>query len=395
MPPLKRTLGCTLLLLTLGAQEAYARIKLITLPVRDRVEVQLQHPNTTLIEEERTVPLIQGRNEIDFAWANTHIDPSTIVFRVVKHSNPSMKTNILSVSYPPNEAALTWAVSANQAGAATIRISYVINNLSKHYHYRARIDQAEKIMVLSQFMRVKNDANEGFEDSFVSIEGGQRFSLPLDINATQEVLVTRYPALPVKKLYLINPEQYGYEDRAQDKLKVPMFYQLDNTEQAGLGKMPLAAGKVRLFQEDGHGTVAFLGEDRATYTALGDDMKLRVGQAKDIVVKRTIERKKRKRVEGNLYDYDITVKYSIENFKNQAVTLQIEESPQALRNEVRHSYRAVQWSISPKTTFLKGLDKTETSQDKLVFHVALPAKDGTAKAKKIEHKLNLIIKNEW
>ena len=392
---MRHALTCTLILLTLNAQDVYARIKLITLPVRDRVEIQLQHPTTTLIEEERTVPLIQGRNDIDFAWANTHIDPSTLVFRVIKHSNPSMQTNVLSVSYPPNEAAVTWAVSANQAGAAQIRISYVIDNLNEHYHYRARIDHDEKMLSLSQFIRVKNNANEGFDHSFVTLAGNQRLPLPLDINATQEVMISRYAKIPVKKLYLINPLQYGYEDRAQDKLKVPMFYQLDNTKAAGLGTRPLAAGKVRLFQEDGQGSVAFLGEDRAPFTALGDDLKLRIGQAKDIVVKRTIKQKKRKRVEGNLYDYDVVVEYRIENFKNQTVTLQIEESAQAIRNEIRHSYRDVQWSLGRKTTFSSSLDKTESNHDKLVFKVTLAAKDGEAKAKKIKHKLNLIMKNEW
>ena len=39
---------------------ALARIKLITLPVRERVEIQLDNPNATLVEEERIVPLVSG-----------------------------------------------------------------------------------------------------------------------------------------------------------------------------------------------------------------------------------------------------------------------------------------------------------------------------------------------
>jgi len=64
-------------------RSAEARIKLITLPVRERVEIQLDHPHVTLVEEERIVPLVEGVNQVDFSWANTHIDPNTIVFRVV------------------------------------------------------------------------------------------------------------------------------------------------------------------------------------------------------------------------------------------------------------------------------------------------------------------------
>src|SRR3954463_2377751 len=62
---------------------AEARIKLITLPVRERVEIQLDHESATLVEEERIVPLVKGDNQVDFSWANTQIDPNTIVFRVI------------------------------------------------------------------------------------------------------------------------------------------------------------------------------------------------------------------------------------------------------------------------------------------------------------------------
>ncbi|MCP4041661.1 MAG: hypothetical protein GY731_06850, partial [Gammaproteobacteria bacterium] len=70
-----------LLLVPLG--EAMARIKLITLPVRERVEIQLDNPHATLVEEERLVPLLEGTNQVDFSWANTSIQPDSIVFRVV------------------------------------------------------------------------------------------------------------------------------------------------------------------------------------------------------------------------------------------------------------------------------------------------------------------------
>ena len=39
---------------------AFGRIKLITLPKRERVEIQLDNPSVTLVEEERVVPLVKG-----------------------------------------------------------------------------------------------------------------------------------------------------------------------------------------------------------------------------------------------------------------------------------------------------------------------------------------------
>src|SRR3954451_12845678 len=86
----------------LFSNQASARVKLITLPVRERVEIQLDNPGATLVEEERIVPLVKGDNQVDFSWAKTQIDPNTIVFRVVgPAAGVAIEVNVLSGSYPP------------------------------------------------------------------------------------------------------------------------------------------------------------------------------------------------------------------------------------------------------------------------------------------------------
>ena len=80
----KSVLGVSLLSATciLGlVKPAGASVKLITLPPRERVELQLDNPNVTLVEEERIVPLNAGVNEVVFAWANANIDKASIQFR--------------------------------------------------------------------------------------------------------------------------------------------------------------------------------------------------------------------------------------------------------------------------------------------------------------------------
>ncbi len=73
----------------------FAGIRLITLPPRERVEIQLDHARVTLVEEERRVPLTQGINEVVFAWANTSIDRSSIQLRPL---NGPGKVEVLSAS---------------------------------------------------------------------------------------------------------------------------------------------------------------------------------------------------------------------------------------------------------------------------------------------------------
>ena len=110
-----------LVVLAMMAPPAVARIKLITLPKRERVEIQLDQPNVTLVEEERIVPLPKGVNQVDFSWANTAIDKDSIQFRAL--ADPE-GIKVLSVSYPPNENALVWQVSAGQSGPARVRTVY-------------------------------------------------------------------------------------------------------------------------------------------------------------------------------------------------------------------------------------------------------------------------------
>jgi len=380
---------------------AFGRVKLITLPVRERVEIQLDNPGATLVEEERIVPLVQGENQVDFSWANTHIDPNTIVFRVVAPvEEMSLDVKVLSVSYPPNEAALVWTVGASGSGSARVRISYLLGNLTKSFNYRAVASRDEKTLTLAQYMRLQNFANEEFGNTGLWAGFGPRFLKPIGINETTEMLVEKYQEVPIQKTYSCNPQQYDYLDRAQNKLRVPMHYVLKNDKANHLGLAALPYGKVRIFIEgagpDRQASTAFLGEDWGKFTPKDDEMRLYLGVAQDIVVKRTIDRNETKRITGNLFDYDIVVKYEIENFKKQPVTLDVSENVRHLHNEVRpDTGREIEWQLGEDTTFEGDPDKEHSTFEQLEFHTKLPAADANGKAEKVVHKLHLTLKNEW
>jgi len=372
-----------------------ARIKLITLPVREHIEIQLQNEHITIIEEERIVPLKQGINDIDFSWHNSSIRPETIVFRVLADEQ-SPRTNILSVSYPPNESALTWQLSASKNGSARVRISYEIERLDKEYHYVAYVDADEQLMQLRQYIKVNNQSGEAFTEAYMNTGMEQAVLLPLDINETQEFLNQSYAAVNIEKTYTVNAAQLGYRNRAQDKLNVYMYYRLHNDTHHKLGKQVLAPGKFRIYQQDNQGSSVFIGEDRAKFTAKNDELSLFIGEARDIVVKRIIERKKHQKINGNLYNIDVLVKYEIENFKEKAVNLIIEESLPYLRNEVFSSRNSLlEWQIGEQTNFRSKPLKKRTHSEKIAYRVHLPAKTDKQKVMKLERKLNINFKNEW
>lgn len=377
---------------------AEARVKLITLPVRERVEIQLDNSSATLVEEERIVPLVKGENQVDFSWANTQIDPNTIVFRVIAPVGEKMlDVKVLSVSYPPNEAALVWAVGSSESGSARVRISYILGNLSKSFNYRAVASKDEKSLVLSQYMRLQNFANESFGSTGVWAGFGKRFLKPIGLNETKEMLMEKYDKVPIRKTYTCNPAEYDYLDRAQNKLRVPMHYVLKNDKANNLGLAPLQPGKVRIFIDGGgEGGTAFLGEDWGRFTPMDDEMKLYLGVAQDVVVKRTIEKNENKRIAGNVFNQELILKYEIENFKDQAVTLDVVENLRHIRNEVRgDTGRDVEWELGKSTTFEGGPDKERSTFEQTVFHVKLPPRTKDGKAEKITHKLHVFLKNEW
>jgi len=386
-----------------------ARIKLITLPPRERVEIQLDNPHATLVEEERIVPLVKGVNQVDFSWANTRIDPNTIVFRVLGPAgDATLDVKVLSVSYPPNEAALVWQVSSSDSGSAKVRISYLLGNLTKSFNYRAVASNDEKTLTLSEYMRLQNFANEEFLSTAPAEKGadifvgyGLFFMRPVGLNETKEMLVDKFMKVPIQKTYTCNPAQFDYLDRPQFKLRVPMHYVLKNDKANNLGKTPLPYGKARIFIEPKDpkapdASTTFLGEDWGKFTPIDDEMKLYLGVAQDIVVKRTIEKNERSKVAGNLYNQEIILKYEIENFKDQAVTLDVAENIPYIRAElIGNTGRDVEWELGKETNFEGGPDREKTTLTDVLFHVKLPARDKSGKAEKITKKLHLIIRNEW
>ncbi len=281
-----------------------------------------------------------------------------------------------------------------------MRISYLLGNLTKSFNYRAVASYDEKKLMLAQYMRINNLANEEFRETGVWAGFGPRFQKPIGLNETKEMLVEKFGAVPIQKTYTCNPQEFDYLDRAQNKLRVPIHYVIKNDPAHGLGKAALPYGKVRIFiegtGENAQASTAFLGEDWGKFTPKDDEMRLYLGVAQDIVVKRTKDKNDMKRVAGNLFNYDVVFKYEIENFKKEPVTLDVIENLRYIRNETRgDTGRDVDWKLGNDTTFEGGPDPERSTADQLVFHVKLPPADANGKAQKIVHKLHLTLKNEW
>ena len=393
---------------------AHARIKLTTLPERERVEIQLDNPAATLVEEERVVTLLAGANTIDFSWSNTAIDKSTIQFRVVQMPlrdkraddpvtlvRPDGKVEmirVISVGFPPGENALTWEVYAEKPFAARVRISYLIGNLNRSFNYRAVAENDESKLTLWNYIRLDNLSGEEFGTSGIWAGFGNYFQKMVGINEAKQMLAWKFDGVPVKKTFTFDWWNGQPVPNEPDQRYVAMRYVLKNDKEHSMGLFPLEQGKVRIFQKDAHGGEAFIGEDWGKFTPIDDEMKLYLGLARDIEVKRKMARNVRQETILTVFDQDVVIEYTVKNFKKSAVTLDITEDMNRLRDEVciQRPHDA-EWQVVPEGTSLPAAAIERKDSRTLELHVALPAADpdGKAVVAATTVTVHLSLKNEW
>jgi hypothetical protein len=268
----------------LAAGTAGARIHLTTLPEREAVRIDIQNGHYTLVEEERTVNLQAGRNQVDFSWANIGIDKSTILFRVIRANGA---VSVLDTNYPPNETALYWTVSAERAGPAVIRVSYLIDNMAAVASYQGIVDHDEKHLLLQVYMTVTNTSGEDFGECHVQPGVGLTTVRYFLNGERKRMLAAKFAEVPILKRYVF--------DALIDQDRTRMYYRLINDRANLLGAFPLPAGKARLFIKEGQAgdadevrSQAFLGEDWAAWTPLFAPLDLYVGVAQDVKVQRFV-----------------------------------------------------------------------------------------------------------
>ena len=410
-----RTLLIAALAAAIGVSApAFGRIKLATLPVRERVEIRLDNPHFTLVEEERIVPLLKATNMIDFSWSNTAIDKNSIQFRpiAIRQGNkfrpiktvdrPSgakaLEIRVINVAYPPNENALVWEVYSDEPCAAKIRVSYVIANLTRSFSYRALANKDETVLTLRKYIQLRNYSGEDFGGSGVWAGFGPKFHKQIGQQEDIKILLHKFDKVPVEKTFTF--DWYTHGPLNPDKplaSRVLMHYRLVNDEKHGLGLFPLQPGKVRIFIADSRGGEAFLGEDWAALTPLDDKMKLYLGESRDVVCTRTIESNQRHVVRGDLHHQEIVLKYEIENFKDKPATLQIVEQLNRLaREHGGDPHGDVEWEHGAKTSKEIRFEFEHGGALPMLL-VDLPArpKDKDAKVEKVVVRFHVILKNLW
>ena len=309
-----------------GMAPAEARTKLAALPEREAVTIRLDNPEATLVEEERVLALREGDNLVDFSWRGVQIDPDSI--RLAMLGKPGAAT-LLSVAYPPQEAALVWKIHARAAGEEKVRISYLLSRIDRLITYRAVASREEKTLDLEGFLVVRNFSGEDFPAADICLQEGRPYAGRVGHEETRQVSFLAARNIPVRKTFTWDAATLPWEPkRLNVNVGIPVHYEIENGKAAGLGKAVLWGGKVRVFQDDGRGGTLFLGEDRVSSTPVAETMRVHIGESRDVAVTQVKTRERAfnhrpSKFKAALYDQEEVLEARVENFKDQAVTVDL------------------------------------------------------------------------
>src|SRR5437762_8124888 len=161
---------CILLLLI---SPAIARnVDLSTVPKRNTVALTIYNSeDLTLVRETRAVTFKKGINPLQFSWANTLIDPTSVELKFL--SKPD-QLDVLDTTFPHDKPQmLYWNVQSDFDGEATIEITYFTSGITWSADYVAIADKDEQNVALDGFVRVYNNSGEEYEQASVRLIVGK------------------------------------------------------------------------------------------------------------------------------------------------------------------------------------------------------------------------------
>jgi hypothetical protein len=159
-------------LLLVCATQVQAKIDLVTLPTRDKVQLTIYNPaDLTLVREQRTLTLAQGINRLEFSWAGTLIDPTSVRLEAPQHSD---KVILKEISYPPNiEGSAIWTIESKVAGEVPVEIVFFTSGIRWESFYMLTLTQNEQAMQLQNYVKVQNNSGEDYSNAQTRVVVGQ------------------------------------------------------------------------------------------------------------------------------------------------------------------------------------------------------------------------------
>ncbi len=337
----------TLIIIVLTAGAGQAKVDLVTLPTRDTVQLTIYNSaDLTLVRESRALTLKDGENKLQFSWANTLIDPTSL--EMLPKANAD-KIDIADSTYPPRVRNLgLWNIESGVSGKVPVEISYLTSGLSWRAFYMGTLTEDEETMRLQGYVRVTNNSGEDYENAQTRLivgkvhildeiaelarrqypygRPGEGIAPPMapaprgrgrmeDKRAFGEVLeVAAMGPKEITKeglseyfLYTIEGKEtiptgwskrllsfeadevpvvnlYKYEEERYGT-SVVRFLSFKNDKEHELGETPIPGGMLKVYRNTSNeGHLSYTGQSSFKYIPVDEDVELNLGAVADIVV---------------------------------------------------------------------------------------------------------------
>ncbi len=347
---MKQTIFLLAVLVITGVVQG--KVDLVTLPKRDMVQLTIYNSaDMTLVRESRDLTLKNGKNKLQFSWANTLIDPTSL--EMLPKANAD-KIDIADLTYPPRVRNLgLWNIKSGVSGKVPVEITYLTSGLSWRAFYMGTLTEDEKTMRLQGYVRVTNNSGEDYENAQTRLIVGKVHIL----DQIADLARRRYPygrpgePVPVEKLALLRtakkriihldafitadavmpskPKEIKKEGLSEyflytiegtetiptgwskrllsfDINEVPVvnlykyeqerygnsvvrFLSFKNDEEHKLGETPIPGGMLKVYRSaDDKGHLSYTGQSSFKYIPVDEDVELNLGAVANVVVEPTL-----------------------------------------------------------------------------------------------------------
>ena len=320
-------------------------VDLSTVPARISVQLTIYNSeDITLVRETRSVTFKQGLNPLQFSWANTLIDPTSVQVSFLTNVD---KLEVVDTTFPhAKPQMLYWNVQSEFDGEVTIQISYFTSGITWSADYLCIAGKDEKEMSFEGFVRVFNNSGEEYENAqvrlvvgtinlvekiaqlanisvpqvramdaaeFSSVRNHALFSTMSTMAAApassaakagqlKEIVkegLSEYFIYTIEGTETINNGwskrmrslegqnilfniEYRYRPQEYGDQLVRL-YLLKNDKESKLGTTPLPDGIVRLFRDNGRDGLTYLTQQSTKYIPIGDKIELNLGRDPEVI----------------------------------------------------------------------------------------------------------------
>jgi hypothetical protein len=139
-----------------------ADVDLVTIPTREGVQLTIYNSeDITMVREHRLLTVKPGLNRIQFSWAGTLIDPTSIDFRILDYLDA---VDLVDTTFPAGRNdALQWNIRSERAGRVPVEIRYFTSGITWSAAYEGIANQDETRLSLTGYVRIQNNSGELYD----------------------------------------------------------------------------------------------------------------------------------------------------------------------------------------------------------------------------------------